>query len=471
MAKPTVVSTNNVFQTLIKNLQEPIHAAAEYETENKRKALIAAVRTTQDGGKLITRLQLPFVEFKNQFEFTAEGIKKIILEAYSREGYEEKSIVISHVILSVLKNEAINRAYDSFSAIVQYNDSIVVVEAKREENHNILSVCVDEMVYNGQQLITKHFAELTKPVTPDVPMVTFIGGSNGEGDYYGRSRFNEQSSKRPLVAYKFRNTDAAYPMISGGLHNMYKTLNDPNTSPLIIVFGDSGTGKTSLVYDYAAFTKCQDITVVPSGEDVTINFLRNWSQKTSTGRRILLLEDVAKLLIGDARVATKLKMFGEESIKKDGSDRYRPPVLTELLTIVEELAKSANGNGNNHQIIINTNLNPQEIGNHISEALGREGRTGAYVFTRRYTTDEAVKLATELKIPADLIAQIAAQPNLTHSKATIYGLKRRQSTTNKGLERNIFGITPDEFQTMMPQFYSKLTGPFIAAEDPTNPPF
>ena len=46
-----------------------------------------------------------------------------------------------------------------------------------------------------------------------------------------------------------------------------------------------------------------------------------------------------------------------------------------------------------------------------------------------------------------------------------------QSTTNKGLERNIFGITPDEFQMMMPQFYTKLTGPFIVAEDSTNPPF
>lgn len=168
--------------------------------------------------------------------------------------------------------------------------------------------------------------------------------------------------KNPNVA-----RDIYYPFIEGGVDNyMHRYMESSAT--ILIMIGDPGTGKTSLVRDFAYRNKLKtfmtfDENIIRS-DDFFVNFM------TDRDADLLVVED-ADVLIGSR-------------------DKERNDQMAKFLNISDGLVSHEN-----KKIIFTTNISDID---RIDSALIRPGRCHGVVNFRKLTTDEANDIRADLNM-------------------------------------------------------------------------
>jgi hypothetical protein len=165
-----------------------------------------------------------------------------------------------------------------------------------------------------------------------------------------------------------RAKDIHYPFINKGVNKYMKEYLKSDASILIMI-GDPGTGKTSLVRDFAFRNKLKtfmtfDESIIKS-DDFFVNFM---TDKTA---QLLVVED-ADVLIGSR-------------------DKERNDLMAKFLNISDGLISHQN-----KKIIFTTNLSNVDK---IDSALIRPGRCHGVLNFRKLTLDEANVIREDIKKP------------------------------------------------------------------------
>jgi hypothetical protein len=152
--------------------------------------------------------------------------------------------------------------------------------------------------------------------------------------------------------------DSHYPFLKDGMNKFLENYHTSNSSILLLA-GDPGSGKTSLIRHYISKYRLNSMVTYDESimmrDDFYINFL------TSSKKHVLIVED-ADLLLS----------------KRDNADNK---IMSKFLNVSDGLVK-----GSNKKIIFSTNITQL---NKIDPAIIRKGRCFDVVEFRKLTKNEA----------------------------------------------------------------------------------